>query len=185
MVSNLRKIISSGRHDGTVVGTAASQSQGPWFVYRLWSLSVLRLHILPMSLWVSCGCLGFFPQSKHVRVRWINHAELPLRVRGLRKCKMHRVIGIGPGWDCGHCRMASFCTVGFNVSMIIVQRQMLGQGELACWTEYKRHHMPRNPTIKRRDELLNVTLHTKLVLDKLLKLKVDKCPGPDGFPSEV
>ena len=49
---------------GTVVSTAASQRQGSAFDSRLGSLSVWSLHILPVSVCVSSGCSGFFPQSK-------------------------------------------------------------------------------------------------------------------------
>jgi len=56
------------------------------------------LYILPVSAWVSSGCSGFLPQSKDVR--WIGHAKLTLVSGGLA-----RVMGIGPGWDCGRCRL--------------------------------------------------------------------------------
>ena len=38
------------KHSGTVVSTAASQCQGPWFDSQLGSLSVWSLHILPVSV---------------------------------------------------------------------------------------------------------------------------------------
>ena len=51
-----------GQHDGTVVGTAASQLQGPGLNSGLRSLSVWSLHVLPMSVWVSSGA----PVSSHI-----------------------------------------------------------------------------------------------------------------------
>ncbi|XP_078079868.1 solute carrier family 15 member 1-like isoform X2 [Mustelus asterias] len=63
---------------GTVVCTAASQSQGHGFNSGLGSLPVWSLHILPVSVWVSSGCSGFLSQSKDVRVRLIGHAKLTL-----------------------------------------------------------------------------------------------------------
>ena len=44
-------------------------------------MTVWSLHVLSMSVWVSSGCSGFFPQSKDVLVRWIGHAKLPLSVQ--------------------------------------------------------------------------------------------------------
>ena len=64
-------------------GTAASQRQGPRFNSGLGSLSVWSLHILTVSAWVSSGCSGFLPQSKDVWIRLIDHAKLPLTVRGI------------------------------------------------------------------------------------------------------
>jgi len=43
----------NGWHGGTVVSTAASQRQGPWFNSWLGSMSVQSLHFLP------CVCVGF------------------------------------------------------------------------------------------------------------------------------
>jgi len=70
----------TGWHCGTVVSTAASQCQGPWFDSWLWSLPLWSLHILPMFAWVSSGCSGFLPSPKDLLVRCIGYAKFSLSV---------------------------------------------------------------------------------------------------------
>jgi len=71
-----------------VVSTAASQHQGTKFDSRLGSLSVWRLHILPVSAWVSSGYSGFLPELKDVWVRSIGHAKIDPTVRGISRLNM-------------------------------------------------------------------------------------------------
>ena len=80
LATEMPEVMEGVAGGGTVVSTAASQRQGPGFNSWLESLSVWNLHILPVSAWVSSGCSGFFPRSKNVQVRWIDHAKFSLSV---------------------------------------------------------------------------------------------------------
>ena len=55
-----------GRHGGAACYSVASQQEGPGFNTQLWCrvLSVWRLHVLSVSMWV---CPGFLSQSKGMR----------------------------------------------------------------------------------------------------------------------
>ena len=63
-------------------------ARNPGSILASESLSVWRLHALPVSAWVSSRCSGFLPCSKDVWVRLIGHDKLPLIVRGTSRVNM-------------------------------------------------------------------------------------------------